>query len=380
MRRMSHERMKRMSLKEKIQARKEKKEEKKAEKKPSDSITQKNIEESREEILAKGKKFKYPFQYAKHRLMFNTILIGLVAIAAFTFVGWYQLYKAQSTSEVVYRFTKVFGLSVAEIDNIKVRFSDYLMLYRSSITSVERQQGAFDNSEESKQQKEFYKRQALNLAEDYSFAMAKLDEAGDAVTEAEIDEVIENHKLIDGEKRSNEAFEGIVRDNFGLSMKDYRRLIMLTLAKKKASIKFDEDAKKTIEEIKAVLATNSDFEKVAQQFGENSAVGYEIIEDVEATNLDSGRAEKAASLEKVGDVSDYFVSRGGDGYYIVKLLAKDENKVSYASISVRFNWVDNEMAKLRKDGHVKEKIDLNTDKAGEENNSGEAVEGDTSGN
>ncbi len=367
---MSHERMKRMSLKEKIQARKEKKEEKKAEKKPSDAITQKNIEESREEILAKGKKFKYPFQYAKHRLMFNTILIGLVAIAAFVFVGWYQLYKAQSTSEVVYRFTKVFGLSVAEIDNIKVRFSDYLMLYRSSITSVERQQGAFDNSEESKQQKEFYKRQALNLAEDYSFAMAKLAEANDPVTNEEIDEVIENHKLIDGEKRSNEAFEGIVHDNFGLSMKDYRRLIMLTLAKKKASIKFDEEAKKTIEEIKTILAADSDFEKVAKKFEGNDTVGYEIIEDVESTNLDNGRAEKAASLEKNGDISDYFVSRSGDGYYIVKLIAKEENKVSYASISVRFNWVDNEMAKLRKDGHVKEKIDLNTDKAEEENDGG----------
>ncbi len=365
---MSHERMKRMSLKEKIQARKEKKEEKKAEKKSSDAITQKNIEESREEILAKGKKFKYPFQYAKHRLMFNTILIGLVAIAAFVFVGWYQLYKAQSTSEVVYRFTKVFGLSVAEIDNIKVRFSDYLMLYRSSITSVERQQGAFDNSDDSKQQKEFYKRQALNLAEDYSFAMAKLAEANDPVTNEEIDEVIENHKLIDGEKRSNEAFEGIVHDNFGLSMKDYRRLIMLTLAKKKASIKFDEEAKKTIEEIKAILVTDSDFEKVAKKFEENDAVGYEIIENVESTNLDNGRAEKAASLEKNGDISDYFVSRSGDGYYIVKLIAKEENKVSYASISVRFNWVDDEMAKLRKDGHVKEKIDLNSDKAEEENN------------
>ncbi len=367
---MSHERMKRMSLKEKIQARKEKKEEKKAEKKPSDAITQKNIEESREEILAKGKKFKYPFQYAKHRLMFNTILIGLVAIVAFVFVGWYQLYKAQSTSEVVYRFTKVFGLSVAEIDNIKVRFSDYLMLYRSSITSVERQQGAFDNSEESKQQKEFYKRQALNLAEDYSFAMAKLTEANDPVTDEEIDEVIENHKLIDGEKRSNEAFEGIVHDNFGLSMKDYRRLIMLTLAKKKASIKFDEEAKKTVEEIKAILATDSNFENAAKQFEGNDAVGFEIIENVESTNLDNGRAEIAASLEKVGDMSDFFVSRSGDGYYIVKLMAKDENKVSYASISVRFNWVDNEMAKLRKDGNVKEKIDLNIDKAEEENDGG----------
>ena len=96
--------------------------------------------------------------------MINTILIGLVAIGAFAFVGWYQLYKAQSTSEVIYRFTKAFGVSVAEIDgNIKVRFSDYLMLYRSSITSVERQQGAFDNSEESKLQKENYKRFFHNL-------------------------------------------------------------------------------------------------------------------------------------------------------------------------------------------------------------------------
>ena len=362
MRHMSHERMKRMSLKEKIQTRKEKKEEKKAEKKPSDSITQKNIEESREEILAKGKKFKYPFQYAKHRLMFNTILIGLVAILAFAFVGWYQLYKAQSTSEVVYRFTKVFGLSVAEVDNVNVRFSDYLMLYRSSITSVERQQGAFDNSEESKLQKEYYKRQALDAAEDYSYAMAKLAEVNEDVTDAEIDEVIESHKVIDGEKRSNEAFEGIIRDNFGLNIKDYRRLIMLTLAKKKASMKFDEDAKKLVEEIKAALAADSDMEKVAQAYAGNDSVSYEVVEGVESTNLDSGRAAMAASLEKMGDISDYFVSRNGDGYYIVKLMSRNENKVSYASIWVRFKWLDDEMAKMRKDGKVKEKIDLNVNK------------------
>ena len=378
---MSHERMKKMSLKEKIEAKKEKKAkkkaEKKAEKKSSDAITQKNIEESREEILAKGKKFKYPFQYAKHRLMFNTILIGLVAIGAFVFVGWYQLYKAQSTSEVVYRFTKVFGLSVAEIDNIKVRFSDYLMLYRSSITSVERQQGAFDNSEESKLQKEYYKRQALNSAEDYSFAMAKLAEANESVSDAEIDEVIESHKVIDGEKRSDEAFEGIVRDNFGLNIKDYRRLIMLTLAKKKASIKYDENAKKLVEEIKAALATETDLEKVSLAYAGNDSVSYELVEGVDTNNLDSGRAAMAASLEKVGDISDYFVSRNGDGYYIVKLNAREDNKVSYTSIWVRFKWLDDEMAKLRKEGRVKEKIELKQDQGDPEDNKPEETPEDT---
>ena len=39
------------------------------------AITQQNLEESREEILAKGKKFRYPFQYSKHRLVIITILI-----------------------------------------------------------------------------------------------------------------------------------------------------------------------------------------------------------------------------------------------------------------------------------------------------------------
>ena len=29
------------------------------------------VEERREEVLARGRKFKYPLQYAKHRLMIN---------------------------------------------------------------------------------------------------------------------------------------------------------------------------------------------------------------------------------------------------------------------------------------------------------------------
>ena len=31
------------------------------------------VEERREEVLAKGRKFKYPLQYTKHKLVINTI-------------------------------------------------------------------------------------------------------------------------------------------------------------------------------------------------------------------------------------------------------------------------------------------------------------------
>lgn len=352
--------MKKMKISEKIKARREKKANN------SGAITQQNIEESREEIISKGKKFKYPFQYAKHRLMINAILIGVVAIGAFALVGWVQLYKAQNTGEVMYRFTRALGLSVAEVDGVKVRFSDYLMLYRSSIASVERQQGKFDDSESSKQQMAYYKRQALTSAEDYTFAMAKLEEAGKSVTDEEIDEIIEEHKIIDGEKRSDEAFEGIIRDNFGLSIKEYRRLIMLSLAKKKASVEFDKDAKSLADEIVVALAENNNMEAVAKKYDGNELISYEIVEDVEYLNLDSGRATTASKLENVGDISDCFVSKNGDGYYIVKLLGKSETKVSYASIWIRFKWLDTEMTKLRDDGKVTEKIDLNIDEEKEE--------------
>ena len=138
------------------------------------AITQQNLEESRDEILSKGKKFRYPFQYSKHRLVIITILISIVAVVAFGFLCWFQLYRVQNTSDVMYRFAKAFNLPVAKVDGVSVRYSDYLMLYRSSIKSIERQQGALDDSEDSKLLDSYYRRQALNSAEEENYALAKL--------------------------------------------------------------------------------------------------------------------------------------------------------------------------------------------------------------
>ncbi len=338
-------------------------------KKKNINITQQNLEESRDEILTKGKKFKYPFQHAKHRIVISTIAIIIVALATFIGIGWYQLYKAQNTGEVMYRFTKVLGLPVAEVDGRKVLYSDYLMLYRSSITSIERQQGKLDeNDETTANMKAFYKRQALNNAETYSYVLDELDKLKLTVSASEIDEVIDSHKSIDGEKRSDEAFEGIVRDNLGLSMSEYRRMIMMSLAKRKLSIETDEAAKKAVNEVEEALAANkNDFAKAANALKNNDLVSYEPVGNaVEVSNLDNGRAEVAMKLKNKGDVSERFVSKNGDGYYYVRLVAKDKNKVSYETISIRFSKVDNDIQKLRDEGKIIEKIELETEKSNEE--------------
>lgn len=326
-------------------------------KKKSTAITQQNLEESREEILAKGKKFRYPFQYAKHRLVIITILISIVAVVTFCVIGWFQLYRAQNTSDVMYRFTKAFGMSVAKVDGVNVRYSDYLMLYRSSIKSIERQQGALDDSDDSNRLRDYYKRQALTSAEEYAYAMAKLEEMGKPVTESEIDTVIKEHKTIDGETRSDEAFSGIIRTNFGLDMGEYRRMIKLSLAKKNYSAEIDKRANQLADAITEELESSKDLKAIAEKYKNNEILELEsLTEPVDSNNLDSGRAAAAAALKEVGDVSEKFVSKNGDGYYFVKLTAREGDRVQYDSVWIRFTEFDKAMNKIRADNKVEEYI------------------------
>lgn len=329
----------------------------KGKKKKSTTITQQNLEESREEILAKGKKFRYPFQYAKHRLVIITIIISIVAITAFCIIGWVQLYKAQNTSDVMYRFTRAIGAPVAKVDGISVRYSDYLMLYRSSIKSIEHQQGSLDNSDDSNHLRDYYKRRALDNAEEYSYAMAKLEELGKTVSETEIDEIIKEHKTIDGEMRSDEAFSGIVRTNFGLDMNEYRRMIKLSLAKRNYSAEIDTKANQLAEAIAEDLETSKDLKAIAKKYENNDIMELEsLTEPVDVSNLDSGRAATAYNLKEVGDVSDKFISKNGDGYYFVKLTAREDGRVQYDSVWIRFTQFDKIMNQIRGDNKIEEYI------------------------
>lgn len=338
---------------------------KKSKKKDSTVITQQNIEESRDKILAKGKKFRYPFQYSKHRLVIITVILSVIALATFVFIGWFQLYQAQSTSDIMYRFAKAFGLPVGKIDGVNVRYGDYLMFYRSSIKSIERQQGALDDSEDSKRQREYYKRQALDSAIICDYAEAKLKEMGKSVKEEEVDAVVEEHKKIDGETRSDEAFEGIIQDNFGLSIRDYRTMIRLSIARKNYSIEVDERARALSDEIsQKIQAGERDFNAISEAYRDNDIYSVESIgEFVDTSNLDSGRAAMAASLANVGDVSERFVSKNGEGYVFVKLTDRDGDRVKYDSITIRFTEYSNMITRLREEGKIEEyiKVESNTD-------------------
>ena len=148
------------------------------------------VEERKKEVLAKGRKFKYPIQYAKHNIVIVTIIVSIVAVALLVFLGWLDFYKFQDTGDIAYRLSRFLPLYVAEVDDEKVRFSDYLMIYRSSMKAAEQQSGKLGNDIDADSVRETYKQSALESAEKYTFALKLAKESGVEVSDEEVDEYL----------------------------------------------------------------------------------------------------------------------------------------------------------------------------------------------
>ena len=318
---------------------------------------QEKVDKRREEVLAKGRKFKYPLQWTKHRIVVNTILISIVIIALIIVGGWFALYKLNMTDDLLFRVTKIVPVPVAVVDSGKTLFSDYIMLYRSSMTSIERQSGSQFDRDSLENLRYTYKRTALSDAESYSYAIKLANEQGITITKEDISKEFSRHLKIGGVDRSEDAFLKIVEDNFGLDKSEYERMLYLSLIKSAVEEQIDTQATATAKKVETMLADNgNDYKAVAETLG-NEIIYEETGGIVDSKNIDGGRATEAFKLEP-GQSSGKFISMNGDGYYFVKLIKKTESGVNFVSIRVPFTEFNKRFESLKKDGKITEYITL----------------------
>lgn len=326
-------------------------------KKDNKKTEQERVDERREEVLARGRKFKYPLQWTKHRVVVNTVLITIIVVAILITSGWLALFKFGMTDEMLYRVTKILPISVATVDGEAVAFSDYLMVYRSSMTSIERQSADVDNQANENDLRLQYKRSALSEVEDFAYAAKLARELEIIVTDEEIDKEFSRHLSIGGTERSEESFMKIINDNFGLDKDEYRRMLYLTLLKSKVEVEIDKAAAQISAQVESLLAEKyGDYAKVAEALGD--AIVYEETGGmVPNQNIDGGRASEAFKLQP-GQQSGRFISMSGDGYYFVKLVAKNDTEVNFVSIKVPFTEFDNRIDALRNEDKIQEYITI----------------------
>lgn len=318
-------------------------------------ITNTTLEEQRKEILNKGKKFKYPVQYSKNRLVGNALIIALVILITGSGLLWYQLYQAQNTGEFIYRFTTVIPFPVANVDGENALYRDYLMEYRANMQIANAKKDEIESANNVKALSVLNKNKAMKNAIANTYAQKKAREMGISVSEKEIDEAFDAQRKTQNTELTESALYKIAADNYGLSPSEYRRMfIELPLLRRKVTAEIDKNAATTRDEVVKYLNDNSnDFSKAAEQFGDK--IEYNKPGKVRKTNIDGGRSKVASQLN-VGEVSKPFISNAGDGYYIVKLIEKSDNEISYESIKIKFTEFNSQLEKLEKEGKVKKYI------------------------
>lgn len=316
-------------------------------------ITNETVAEHREKILAGGRRYKYPMQYARHRLVIVTVLLGITSIILIGLVGWWQLYVAQSSSVILYRVTQVLPLPVASVDGQMVRYSDYLMYYNSSIHFLQKN-GQL--SQDDKNQINYQKQQNLDVAIRNAFAEKLAKELKITVEPDQLKRINEEHLTMANGPISQETYNASTLSQLGWTPEEEQRSTKSQILKNNVAYAIDDEARKKVDAASRLLQTpDADLEKVASEIGGEFAV----TSMVPLTNNDGGLTEAARKLEK-NQTAAVIRSTTGDGYYFVRLLEKTDTQLKYASIKIPLTEFDKRFEALKKAGKIHEYIKIST--------------------
>lgn len=321
---------------------------KQPEKKIPTRITNDTLAEHREQVLAGGRKHKYPLQYTKHRLVWNTVIIGTVSVLLVAVLVWAQLYVWKDTSELAYRITRFIPLPVASVDGYPVRYSEYLLQRRGTMTVLEKQGQA--NAAD----KVIFKQQeAMDVAVKSAYARKLAQEHCVTVSREEVDALLEQQQKETGLSRA--AYDAAIRDRLGWSPEEMSEALESALLVMAVSFKVDSAALDTANTVQSAIKEGKSLTDIGSSLGQRVQFVPQVT--VPKNNADGGLTAAAMNLEK-GKTSEMIKTRAGDGYYFVTVQEKTDTTVTYGYIRVPLTTFQQSLEQLKKDNKVTYHITL----------------------
>ena len=336
-------------------------------------ITNDNISEHREDILAKGRKLKYPMQYSKKRLIVISIVVVVAAVTTFGLWLNNALYKQQQTGDFFFSVTKILPLNVASVDGQPVRYQDYLRRLRADVHYYLNHEHRSFNSDEGEVELNYHKRKDLDVAEKAAYVEYLAEQNDISVSMDEVDAEIAAMREANGE--TEEGLISTLESYYGWSMSDYRLTTHDQMLEQAVSYAIDNEAKETADEVLERLQAGADFSVVAgngtsgdttQQTG--SASSAQTLPNVQnggtitakTTDQDPTGVVQAVSKLSVGELTEVGKMRSNNTnyYYIARLDAKDGEDIQYSLILIKLTKLDDDFAKLRADGKIEEYISV----------------------
>lgn len=322
-------------------------------------ITNDTVAEHRERILAGGRRFKYPVQYARHRLVFNTIVVSIAFIILLIAVGWWQLYPMQNSSAFMYRLTRIIPVPVAIVNNEQVPYSDYLVQYRGSEYYLSRYGEIKLDTADGKRQLDYIKRQSLDKAEQTTYARQLAHKLNISVTNDDIDKFINEERNTANGRVSQETYDSSMQLYYGETPSDYRLRIANSMLEAKIAFAVDDNATAQVKQAQALVdSTKGDLAAVATQMAASKGGKVTAGQSgpVDMTSKFSGLRVSEVSKMAKGAVSGPLKSTTDDGYYFVKIADKTGTQVDFVYLHIPLTTFADDFAKLGSSHKIQEYI------------------------
>ena len=316
-------------------------------------ITNETIAAHREEVLSGARKYIYPLQHSKHRIVVISTTLLISAVIIFFAYCWVALYKLQSTSTFVYGITEVIPFPVAKIGSHYIPYESYLFELRRYVHYYETQQRVDFHSSAGQQQLVQLKRRAMNqvLTNAYVSEIAKRHNVtvSDRELNTEIALVRSQNRLGGGDQ----VFRTVLQEFWGWSEADFKRELRQQLLEQKLIDTLDTGTHQRAEQALQQLQGGADFAVLAKQVSDDQATkenggAFGVPISRSSRDIAPQISEALFSLEP-GQHSA--IINTGYSLEIVKLLEKTGDKVRGAHIVFNFKdpsaFINPERIKLK---------------------------------
>lgn len=307
---------------------------------PPTKITNETIAEHREEVLSGARKYIYPLQHSKHKIVLISSALSILAVVVFLTGMVLSLYRFDTTSNFSYQVTRVLPFPIARTGKTLIAYENYLFELRRYIHYYENQQRLSFATESGQDQLKNYKNVALDTVINNAYAKILAEEQGVYVQSTEIDQMITVAKEQNRLGSTDQVFEDTLRDFFDWSIQDYRRSLADELLMQKLTVKLDPDTANKAKDIVSQLQAGADFKALALQYSEDEStrqVGGEFGQvDKGNRNVTPQTVDKLFKTA-VNQVSEPIVVPYADGYAleIIKTLEINGDKAKGAHIILK---------------------------------------------
>ena len=310
-------------------------------------ITNETVAAHREEVLGTARKYIYPLQHSKHRIVLISAALFIVTSVVFFTYSTLALYKFQSSSTFLYRVTQVLPFPIARAGDRFVAYENYLFELRHYTHYYENQLDTDFTDPKNTPQLEDFKRRALEKVVNDAYVKQLAEQNGVTVSPREIDDritIMRNQNRLGGNER---VFEDVLKGYWGWSVNDFKRSLGQELLAQKVAAALSADTTKEAEAALAELRAGKKFGDIAKKYSDDQRTknnGGEFPRPIDRTDryLAAQTTEALFKLKK-GKVSE--IINTGYALEILKNLEIEGDTIQAAHILFQFKdiaeYVDN---------------------------------------